>query len=85
MNGDCSMVSPGLYTKTDCNGLHFRGLGGQTLPTRADHLFLRAPQGTVGVAGTGLAYVAPEEIRGRSHELSDQYGVHAELRIQKKR
>ena len=43
--------------------------------------FLRAPPGAVGVARTGLVYETPEEIRGRTHEMSDHYGVYAEIWI----
>ncbi len=85
LNGDCPMVSPDLFTAIDCNRLHFQGSAGEDPPMRSDHLFLRAPPGAVGVARTGLAYQTPQEIRGRTHELSDRYGVHAEVWIQKAR
>jgi hypothetical protein len=78
------MVPQGVFTGTDCNRLYFDSYGGTEYPARLDHLFLRAPTDVVGVATTGLSYVNAETIRGHTHELSDHYGVHAELRIQRR-
>lgn len=82
LNGDCGLVPGNVFTGTDCNSLYFSSYGGAEYPARLDHLFLRAPDGTVGIAETGLSYVDPVDIRGATHELSDHYGVFAELRIQ---
>jgi hypothetical protein len=81
MNGDCGMVPPDVFTTTDCNSLYFRTRAGQGYPARTDHLFLRAPEGTVGIHKTTLEYVEPEPVRGSRHELSEHYGVQVELRI----
>lgn len=82
LNGDCHMVPAEVFTGTDCNRLYFQSYGGTEYPARLDHLLMRAPPDTVGIASTGLSYVEPVDVRGSLHELSDHYGVHAELRIQ---
>jgi hypothetical protein len=79
MNGDCRIVPPDVFTGTDCNHLYFESYAAQEYPARLDHLFLRAPDGRVGIASTGLAYVEPVEVRGQKMELSDHYGVQAQL------
>jgi len=85
LNGDCHMMPDTVFTGTDCNRLYFESYGGTEYPARLDHLFLRAPADAVGIAATGLAYVESETVRGHTHELSDHYGVHAELRIRTRR
>lgn len=82
LNGDCGMLPADVFTTTDCNSLHFQTSQGNGYPARTDHVFLRAPDRSTTVHESNLAYVQPESVRGPRHELSEHYGVQADIRIQ---
>lgn len=61
----------GTWTATDCNGLSFSSYGGDELPSRMDHIFLRDGTGTLRVLDGGLAHAEVDPALG--FELSDHY------------
>ena len=81
VGGACAGVQPGVFTGTDCNSLYFASYGGEEYPARLDYLFLRDREGVVRVERSAHVYVEPLAFASGSHELSDHYGVMAELRL----
>ena len=81
LGGACGAVPPGVFSATDCNSLYFASYAGEEYPARLDYVFLRDVTGAVGVHGTGQAYVEPQTFSSGVHELSDHYGVWAQLSI----
>jgi endonuclease/exonuclease/phosphatase family metal-dependent hydrolase len=69
------------FTGTDCNSLYFDQYAGTEYPARLDHLMVRDPSQHVRVDGSELTFVEPLDFGGESFELSDHYGVAADLRI----
>ncbi len=67
------------WTATDCNSLSFANYGGDELPSRMDHLFLRDGQGSARVVDGGLAYTEPDAALGC--ELSDHYAPWVRLTL----
>jgi endonuclease/exonuclease/phosphatase family metal-dependent hydrolase len=81
LGGACGAVPTGVFSATDCNSLYFASYAGEEYPARLDYLFLRDHSAAVGVHATGQAYVDPMTLPTGNHELSDHYGVWADLSI----
>jgi endonuclease/exonuclease/phosphatase family metal-dependent hydrolase len=68
-----------VHTATDCNRVYFESYAGDEPPVRIDHIMVRDPMGQVRVDAVGLAYT--EILPEIDVEISDHYGVWADLRI----
>ena len=77
----CDTTPVTTFTATDCNSLYFESYAATEVPARLDHLMLRDPEQAVRVVASGLVFTEVLELEGVSVELSDHYGVEANLQI----
>jgi endonuclease/exonuclease/phosphatase family metal-dependent hydrolase len=78
----CPALNRAGLTATDCNALHFAQYAGKEPPARLDHLWAADPTGRIRVERSRLIFTEREvDVGGKSMELSDHYGVEAELWI----
>lgn len=74
-------IERGTFTATDANSLHRHSYDGTEQPARLDHLLLRQGD-AAAVRGAHVVLTEPEELGApRPIELSDHYGVEAELTV----
>ncbi|MFH1807840.1 MAG: endonuclease/exonuclease/phosphatase family protein [Pseudomonadota bacterium] len=82
VEGYCDRHAGQVFTATDCNSLYFRSYAGQEYPVRMDLLLVRASSRAVYAASVDLIFVEKLEFEDAGRfELSDHYGVAADLRV----
>jgi hypothetical protein len=80
----CADTPSDTFTGSDCNSLYFDNYAATEFPARLDHLMVRDHLDGVRVVSSELQFVEPIDWGWDvQFELSDHYGVGAELRIGK--